>query len=186
MIPSMGDLGERQLIRRGAKFDFELVRVRLENGETLEREVVRHPGAVVIVPVLADSRLVMIRNFRIALGEWVWEFPAGTLERDEPPEVCAGRELIEETGYEAGRIVPLGPFYTTPGLTDERMHAFYADGLSHVGQRLEADERIQVRPVSITEAFAMIDRADLVDAKSMLALLLTQRRGLLPTVQEPA
>jgi ADP-ribose pyrophosphatase len=169
----------RRTIHRGKKFDFEVVTVQWPGGRTLEREVVRHPGAVVIVPVLEDGRVVLIRNDRIAAEATLYEFPAGTLEPGEAPEACARRELIEETGYEAATMEPLGWFYTTPGLTDEKMHAFAATGLRQVGQDLEEDERITVEVVSAARAMEMLDKGELVDGKSMLALLLAQRRGLL-------
>lgn len=143
------------------------------------REVVRHPGAVVIVPVLRDGRIVLIRNFRIAVGEYTLECPAGTLGVGEDPAVCAARELIEETGYQAESITGLGWFYTTPGLTDEKMHAFAATGLTEVGQRLEEDEDIQVVYVTEPEALRMIDSGELRDAKSMIAILKARSHGLL-------
>ena len=169
----------RRLIHKGRKFDFEMVNVRMPSGQTVEREVVRHPGAVVIIPVLDSGEIALIRNFRLALETTLLECPAGTLEPPEPPETCAARELVEETGYRAATIVPLGWFYTTPGLTDEKMHAFLARGLEPVGQDLQEDECITVSPVAADEAFAMIDRGEITDAKSMLALLLARRRGLL-------
>ncbi len=169
----------RRLIHKGRKFDFEMVNVRLPSGRTVEREVVRHPGAVLIVPVLADNRVVLIRNYRIALGDTLFECPAGTLEPPEPPETCASRELIEETGYRAATMIPLGWFYTTPGLTDEKMFAYVAKDLTSVGQDLQDDECITVSPVPVDTAFAMIDRGEIADAKSMLALLLARRRGLI-------
>lgn len=169
----------RRLIHKGRKFDFEMVNVRLPSGRSVEREVVRHPGAVVIVPVLGTGEVALIRNFRISLGATLYECPAGTLEPPEAPEACAARELIEETGYRAATLLPLGWFYTTPGLTDEKMFAFVARDLSPVGQDLEDDECITVSPVPMDEAFRMIDRGEICDAKSMLALMLAQRRGLL-------
>ena len=168
----------RRVIHHGKKFDFEMVTVAREGGKTLEREVVRHPGAVTIVPVLDDGRVVMIRNRRIAVDAWLYELPAGTLDPAEGPEACARRELIEETAYEASAMVSLGWFYTTPGLTDEKMHAFAATGLREVGQRLEEDEMIQVHAMELGTAMRMIETGEIVDAKSMLALLLAERRGL--------
>src|SRR5262245_55411209 len=91
----------RRVLHKGRKFNFEIVSVRSASGKQIEREVVRHPGAVVIVPVLDNGDVVMIRNRRIAIGDWILEFPAGTLEPPELPEKCAARELIEETGYKA-------------------------------------------------------------------------------------
>jgi ADP-ribose pyrophosphatase len=146
----------------------------------LEREVVRHPGAVVIVPVRDDRQVVLIRNRRIALGgASLLECPAGTLEPGEDPSVCASRELVEETGYKAATVRPLGWFYTTPGLTDEKMYAFAATGLTAVGQDLEEDENIVVEVMPEREALQAITSGDLRDAKSMLALLLAERAGVL-------
>ncbi len=170
---------ERRLVHQGPRFALEVVTERLPGGAVVEKEVVRHPGAVIIVPVIDDD-VVMIRNTRAAVGETLLEFPAGTLEPPEPPDVCASRELIEETGYEGATIRSLGWFYTTPGLTDERMHAFVATGLRHVGQRLEAGERITVERVPVSDLFDRVDRAELIDAKSIVALLLASRRDLLP------
>jgi ADP-ribose pyrophosphatase len=170
---------ERTVLCKGRKFDFERVVYAAPDGGRIEREVVRHPGAVVIVPVLDDGRIVLIRNRRYAVGTTLWELPAGTLEAGEDPAHCAARELTEETGFRARTIDPLGSFYTTPGLTDELMHAFCARGLTEVGQALEPGEEIEVHPVPRADAIRMLDDGDLMDAKSMLALLLAQRRGFL-------
>ena len=158
MIVPMDTAAERQLLHRGAKFDFEVVTVRGRDGKSLRREVVRHPGAVVILPLVDRAHLALIRNRRIALGTTLWELPAGTIEAGEPPDRCAARELTEETGYAAGRLRPLGRFFTTPGMTDELMHAFVATDLQPVGQTLENDEEIDVHVVPVAEAMAMIDR----------------------------
>ena len=194
----------RSLLHRGKKFDFELLTVQRPSGSTLKRENVRHPGAVVIVPILSSllttphspltPSIVLIRNFRISLSQPLLECCAGTIERPrlpdqngqpqgfgpgEAPELCAARELIEETGYQAATLIPLGWFYTTPGLTDEQMFAFAATGLTHVGQKLEEDESIDVEIVSASRVLEMISAGELRDAKSMLAILLAERAGLL-------
>ena len=194
----------RSLLHRGKKFDFELLTVQRPSGSTLKRENVRHPGAVVIVPILSSllttphspltPSIVLIRNFRISLAQPLLECCAGTIERPrlpdqngqpqgfgpgEAPELCAARELIEETGYQAATLIPLGWFYTTPGLTDEQMFAFAATGLTHVGQKLEEDESIDVEIVSASRVLEMISAGELRDAKSMLAILLAERAGLL-------
>ena len=184
-----------RIIHRGRKFDFEMVRIERLGRKPLDREFVRHPGAVVVVAVLEQPstppRLVMIRNTRWALArkgeppEVIYECCAGTLERDghgqtEDPAHCAARELTEETGYAAANLTSLGWFFTTPGMTDERMHAFVATGLSYVGQKLEEDESIDVELIDLPRVWAMIDSGELRDAKSMLAISLAHRRGLLP------
>lgn len=172
----------RKLVRRGAKFDFEVLTFKADDGRDLEREVVRHPGSVVILPILDDQdgqQVVFVRNERLALGKRLLELPAGTLEPPETPDACARRELAEETGYEAATWTPLGRFYTTPGMTDEFMHAYAAAGLRHVGQRLEADERLTVQAVPVAKALAMVGSGELTDAKTMLVLLLASQRGLI-------
>lgn len=169
----------RTLIHKGRKFDFELLTVRRPGGRELQREMVRHPGAVVVVPVLDDGRIVLIRNFRISVEARLWECCAGTLEPGEDPAVCAGRELIEETGFRAASIQPIGWYYTTPGLTDEKMYAFAAFGLRHVGQDLEDDETIEVDAIDAARVLEMVDSGRIRDGKSIAAILLADRRGLL-------
>ncbi len=152
------------------------------NGKPLNRDIVRHPGAVAIVPVLetpGGNQIVLIKNWRISVEQWVYEIPAGTLEKDEAPADCAARELEEETGYSAATITPLCRFYTSPGLSDELMWVFLATGLKPVGQRLEVDERVTVHPTGMNQAFSMIESGFLVDAKSIAALLLARSRGFL-------
>jgi ADP-ribose pyrophosphatase len=165
-----------------AKFDFveaTVLRTPEEGSRsgTHIRKFVRHPGAVVVVPILDDGRIVLIRSFRASVNRVIFELPAGTLESGEEPALTAGRELIEETGYDAASIRSLGSFLTSPGLSDERMHAFVATGLIFVGQALEENEDIETAPVSVDEAFTMLDDGRLSDAKSMLALLLAARQG---------
>lgn len=170
---------QRIRIHHGRRFDFELVRQRQEDGSVLEREVVRHPGAVVVLAVTDDRRIVLIRNYRLALESWVWELPAGTMEPPEPADCCASRELEEEAGFRAGLVEPIGEFYTTPGMTDELMHAFLATDLSSVPRRLEADERIDVQLMPIEHIQEMILDGTLRDAKSSLAILLASQKGML-------
>jgi ADP-ribose pyrophosphatase len=173
----------RTVLHRGRKFDLEVVELPGRNGKTLKREVVRHPGAVVILPLLdgpgGDPRVVLIQNHRPAVAKALYELPAGTLEKGEPPEACAARELIEETGYRAATLTPLGRFYTSPGMSDELMWAYAATGLTEVGQELEEDENLTVHPVGAREAIRMIDSGELIDGKSMLTILLGLRRGLI-------
>ena len=169
-------------LHRGRKFDLDLVTTPGPGGEAIEREVVRHPGAVCILALLDSpqgGRVVMVRNERVALGRRILELPAGTLEPMEKPEDCARRELTEETGYEAQRVQFLTKFYTSPGMSDELMWAFVATELRHVGQRLEAGEDMTVELLEPARALAMIDSGEIVDGKTVTTLLLAQRRGLL-------
>ncbi len=173
---------ERHLIHRGRKFDFEKVTFTNSSGRRVEREVVRHPGAVVILPIIRAAegdKVVMIRNERFALDRTLWELPAGTREQGEEPARTAARELIEETGHSAGRIESLGAFFTTPGMTDELMHAFVAEDLTVTRQKLEEDERIEPRVVPVDQVLHMLDQGELVDAKSMVTILVALRQGIL-------
>jgi ADP-ribose pyrophosphatase len=172
----------RELLFKGAKFDFERLTMKTGDGQTLVRQTVRHPGAVVILPVLEKPNglsIVLIRNWRISVERWLYELPAGTLEPGEKPEVCAARELEEETGYAAATITPLCRFYTSPGLSNELMWAYAATGLRQVGQRLEPDEWVTVHPTPVPDALAKIDSGDVTDGKTILTLLLARQRGLL-------
>lgn len=180
--PAATRIVSRSTIFAGKKYTYENVVLRADDGSELHRQMVRHPGAVTILPLLDTPdgrRVVIINNERFAVARTLVELPAGTLEPDEDPSVSAVRELEEEIGYTSDDLRPLGAFYTTPGLTDEIMHTYAALNLRHVGQRLEADEKITVRIITPDEAFAMIDDGRMMDAKSMLALLLARRKGLL-------
>lgn len=172
----------RRLLHTGRKFNFEMLTVSAPGKKNLEREVVRHPGAVIVLPLTASEsgpEVVMIRNWRLSVEDWMWELPAGTLERGEDPLVCAGRELEEETGFRAATIEPLCRFHTSPGLSDELMWAFVARGLTPGPQRLEVDEHVTVHRLSAYECVRRAEQGEMSDAKSMLVLLLAARRGLI-------
>lgn len=151
----------------------------LPNGQMQTRGIVRHRGAVIILPLLADGRVVLIRNSRWVVGQSLVELPAGGLEAGEEPAAAALRECAEESGFTPEAVEHLGDFYTSPGFSDERMYAFVARGLEPGGQRLEPDEAIVVCPVQGSEALGMIDRGEIIDAKTIVTLLLAARRGLL-------
>jgi ADP-ribose pyrophosphatase len=175
----------RTTLHVGRKFSYEQIEVRGGSGKTHTRQYVKHPGAVVIVPVIESAtgqEVVLIRVYRAALDQMSWELCAGTIDRKpdgtpEDPAVCAGRELIEETGYKPGRLTPIATFHTSPGLSDEVMHAFLATDLTHVGQHLEEDEDIQVRVVPAGVALSMLQTGELRDGKSMVALMIAARQG---------
>lgn len=168
--------GDR-VILRGPRMDFVLRRVQTRSGQAVEREVVVHPGAVVILPVLADGRLVFIRNRRHTVHEDLLELPAGTLEKGEAPAACAARELTEETGYAAEQLEALGWFYTSPGVLTEKMYAYVARGLRQGRQELEDNEEIRVEILTMEEVEGLIRKNRLVDAKTLATVLRYRLRG---------
>ncbi len=134
-------------------------------------DVIDHRGAIVVLPLLDDGRIVLIRNERPAVGESLLELPAGTLDAGEEPIACARRELTEETGYRAGRLRPLLTFYTTPGMTNERMHAFVAEELSPGQASPEPDERIEPVATTWDDALDAIRDGRIADGKTIATLL---------------
>lgn len=147
----------------------------------VRREMVVHPGAVLILPMLAPDRVVMIHNYRFSVGSELLELPAGTLEPGEDPVVCASRELEEETGYVGGRIEPLGRFYTSPGFTNELMYAFVATELTATAPRPEATEQIRVITLTLADALAATNDGRIVDGKTIAALhMYHYRRSRMP------
>jgi len=159
-----------RVVHRGRSIVVKVERAVLPDGRSVELDVVRHPGAAAVVPFESAERVLLIRQYRHAAGGTIWEVPAGKLD-GEAPERCAARELEEEVGRRAGRLVPLGTILTTPGFTDEVIHLFAAFELEPVPQRLDDDEVIEVVPVPLERALAMIWSGELRDAKSALALL---------------
>jgi ADP-ribose pyrophosphatase len=142
----------------------------------IELEIVRHPGAAAVVPLLSDPgspdpHVLLLRQFRYAAGGSIWEVPAGVLEPEESPEACARRELLEETGARAERMDYLTTVLTTPGFTDEKIHLFVATGISTGEPRPMSDEFIEVEARPLSKVLEMIRDRDIVDAKSIVALL---------------
>jgi ADP-ribose pyrophosphatase len=136
----------------------------------VRRELVVHPGAVLILPILSDGRVVMIQNYRFAAGKELLELPAGTLEPGEVPSECAKRELEEETGYVAGHIQPITEFFTTPGFTDEYMYVFLATALTPTAQQLDDTEQIRVEIMDFDDALEATIDGRIIDAKTIATL----------------
>jgi ADP-ribose pyrophosphatase len=147
-------------------------------GVRATREVVRHRGSVAALPVHADGRLVLVRQYRHAVAADVWELPAGRLDPGETPEQGALRELEEEVGLRAGRLERLATYFTTPGFCDEVMHLFRASELQEVPARPEADERIEALSVTLSEAREMLRSGELREGKTLVAVLLESERRL--------
>lgn len=147
----------------------------LADGSTRPREIVRHPGAVTILPLVDDFHVCLIRNYRPAVGQTLIELPAGTLDPGEEPLATARRELTEETGYSAEQWDRLHAFYLSPGILDERMHLFLARGLTVGTAAREPGEQIENLVVPWEEAIAMIDDQRIHDAKTIVGLLYYDR-----------
>ncbi len=171
------DLTEK-LVDSKLLYDGRIIKLRrdtvtLPDGGSSTREVVEHPGAVAIVPVTADGRVVLVRQYRHAVGALTLEIPAGTLAPGEEPLSCAYRELEEETGYTAGSLQYLSSVYTTPGFTNEKIHLYVAGQLSEAKQSTDDDEFINVEIYTSEQIRSFINTGAICDAKSMLALLLS-------------
>lgn len=163
-----------EMLYDGRILRLEVDRVRLPNGVETIREVVRHPGAAVVVPLLPDGRVVLVSQFRYPAGRVFLELPAGKLAwGGEEPLSCARRELEEETGYRARTWRPLTAFFSAPGFTDERMHCFLATELEQSGKASpDHDECIHVVTLPLEEAVARTRRGEMDDGKTMIALFL--------------
>jgi ADP-ribose pyrophosphatase len=174
------EVHETKDIYRGKIFDVAVETITLPNGLTKNREVVRHPGAAAMVPLLDDGHVILVKQYRHAVGRFLWEIPAGTLEPAEDPPACAHRELVEEIGYEAARMEKITEILPAPGYTDERIHIFLATGLTLTEQNLEDDEILDVEVVSLERALEMIRQGEIQDGKSIVGILLYSiRKGKL-------
>jgi ADP-ribose pyrophosphatase len=160
----------------GKVINLDIDLVRFPDGSTGELEMIRHPGASAIVPILSDPRgpdpqLLLLKQYRYAADEFLYEIPAGRLEPNEDPADCARRELLEETGCTATGLEHLFTMYTTPGFTDERIHVFLASGLVRGNPHREVDEFMTLETVTMSQALELIRVGELKDAKSALAIL---------------
>ena len=158
----------------GRIISLDIDEVRFPDGSSGSMEMIRHPGASAIVPVLDpesdDPTVILIRQYRYAADGFLYEVPAGRLDAGEAPADCALRELAEETGYRAERVEHLFTMFTTPGFTDEKIHLFLATGLTLGESSREADEFMELVPTPLSRALSMIEQGEIQDAKTALAL----------------
>jgi ADP-ribose pyrophosphatase len=165
----MSEMKESKVIYSG-----RVVRLRidyLKDRETKIREVVEHPGAVAMLPVISRDRILLINQYRYPVGKWILEVPAGTLKDGESPDECALRELEEETGYKARTLKKLLTIYPSPGYSTESIHIYVASELEKSTQKLEEDEELTVIEMDVDEAIEELMRRDEIDGKTLLALL---------------
>jgi len=168
--------GER--IYEGRILNLEVDRVLLASGNEATREVVRHKGAVVVLPLHEDRRIELVRQYRYPMGEVLLELPAGKLDPGEEPVECAGRELAEETGWRPVEIHELGSFFTTPGFTDEVLHAFIATPLESAPDiAQDPDEAIDNVTMTVEEALDACRDGSIRDSKTIATLFLAQLKG---------
>ena len=170
-----GRIGSRR-VYTGRIINLDVDTVRFPDGSTGEMEMIRHPGAAAVLPVLSEPRsgdpnVLLIHQYRYAAGGAVWEVPAGRLEPGEDPAACARRELLEEAGVTSGRIEPLTTIYTTPGFTDETIHLFAAYDLTTAEHRRESDEFIEVVPLAMSRVLGMIRDGEIRDSKTLVTVL---------------
>ena len=158
-------------IYSGKIFEVSLDRIR-EGEIEYEREIVSHDGSAVIVPVFADQTVALVKQYRHAAEKYLWEIPAGSLEKGENPEEGAKRELEEEVGATAGKLELLSEFYVSPGFLSEKMFVFLATDLTETSQKLEADELIELERFTFERAFKMIRVKEIQDAKTIVGLIL--------------
>ena len=167
----MSTIISSEKVYKGGILDVAVEKHAMPNGRQSDFEIIHHPGGAAVLPVLADGRVLLIRQFRPAVGEMIYEIPAGRLEPGESAQECAGRELIEEAGYSAAQILPLGGFWSTIGFCDEYVHLFLGKELTETEQALEPDEIIELCPMTLAEALAKVKSGAILDSKTQLALL---------------
>ena len=157
-------------IYKGKIIDLSVETVTLPNGATADLEVITHPGAAAVVPMKDDRTVVMVRQFRHAVGRFIYEIPAGKLHPGEDPRDCAAREVEEEIGYKVGRLDLILSFLTTPGFTNEIIHIFAGTALSPGTQNLGTDEVLEIIEMPLDQAIARINDGVIQDAKTIIGL----------------
>jgi ADP-ribose diphosphatase len=178
---SAGQIGSRRAYT-GRVINLDLDTVRFPDGSRGELEIIRHPGASAIVPILGDPsvhdpQLVLVRQYRYAAGGYLYEIPAGRLDPGETPAECASRELVEETGYRADNVEHVYTMFTTPGFTDECIHVFRATDLREGKAARELDEFMSLEVMPLSRALEMIQAGEISDAKTALAILYAAQFG---------
>lgn len=169
---------EIRKVYEGRVFTLQIETLTLPKGHVLKAEIIRHPGSVVIIPVTDTGDIVLVRQYRPALGRWAWELPAGSLKPGEDVEKAAARECQEEIGLVAGALKKVGAFYPTPGYCDEEMNFFVASGLRVPGAgdaeaHADEDEDIEAKPVSRARIAEMIAGGEIIDLKTVAGLALS-------------
>lgn len=162
---------EEKRIFSGNLLNLNADRVILTNGIKTYREYVSHPGAVAALPFLNSSEIILVKQYRYSVGEFLLEIPAGTMEKGETPEDCITRELQEEISYIPGKLENLGWIYLTPGYSNEKIHLFKATDLKVGGEKAEEDENIEVVKIKLEEALSKIDSGEIKDGKTIIAIL---------------
>ena len=154
--------------------------VTLPNGETSKREIINHPGAVAVIAITKDKKIVFVEQYRKPLEKSLIEIPAGKLEPGEDPEVSAKRELEEETGYTTNQLTFLTSFYTSPGFADELIHIYLADELTELeeAKELDEDEFVELLELTLEEAEDLVDNQRIHDAKTAYAILYLKLKGM--------
>jgi ADP-ribose pyrophosphatase len=168
---------EIRKVYEGRVFSVQVETVALPKGGTLNAEVVRHPGSVVIVPVTEAGEIILVRQYRHPIARSAWELPAGSLKPGEDPEKAAGRECHEEIGLIASQLERLGSFFPTPGYCDEEMHFYRATGLREAAEgdaaaQPDEDEDIEAKPFTLDALRAMIRAGEIIDLKTVAGLTL--------------
>lgn len=167
---------DSQTIYTGAVFAVAQDRLREDSGQEIIRDVVQHPGGAGGVPLFADGRIALVRQYRHPAGRDLLEIPAGKIDAGEAPEICAAREIEEELGVRVGRIEKLAEFYSTPGFCAEKLFVYLATELEPSQQKLDHDEEVEIVYLSLDEASQLIERGEIEDAKTIIALMLTKQK----------
>ena len=161
---------QSQYIHQGEFFSLRSGQVALEDGKTAQREIIEHNGGAAVVPVLSDYSVVLVRQFRISIGQEILEIPGGRLLPGESPETRAKYELEEEVGYRAGRLIPLVTFYPSPGYTNEKVHIYLGLDLQKTQQNLDPGEKIEIVILSLAEIKNMLVRGEFIDGNMIIAM----------------
>ena len=170
----------RDVVYRGKVFDLIVDRVEYPSGNKGVREIAHHPGGAVAVPLLEDGRVILVRQLRYPLGDYILELPAGKLSPGEDPAQCAARELLEETGWVAAKVEHLTTIVTTPGFCDEILHLYIATGLTESPgghRREEGESSMSVEMLPYRTALAMVRNGEIRDAKTIVGLLLAEGKA---------
>jgi len=170
------ELLARTTIHKGRIIQLEIDVVKLPTGHTVDMEIVRHPGSVVLLPMPDPGRIILIRQYRYTIDQWIWELPAGSLKPNEDPELAAARECEEEIGLAPRKITRLGGYYPTPGFCDEEMIYYRCEDLRPPAPdstaRKDEDEQIEPKIFTIAEARDLVARGEIVDLKTLAGLSL--------------